>query len=447
MVRPEAGPRPGAARAPGPLTGAAVAAARASRTPRPPSCSEAPAETRALEGARRGAGARAGTGSRGRTCRGRGRRGLQPPGASPAPPPGPPRRRHSHLEPEAPTAPELSTARLIGGKRTKISQDPAVSPWLLIGVLVARCPEVPPAGRGESCGRVFPGPRNAPGSPLNAPARGQRDAQPHGAPLGACRPPGPARGATLEPANGGPGGTGEALGLGAGQARVSAARGETGARPGPAVAPATLGLRAVSPRCGLRGSLKHSVVGPSLACRRDSALGRPLWRAAWRVPASAGCGRRTSQRPPCMRGRRGGKRAPEERPARPCPQPQDSPERPPGQPTSAARRVDNMRHVHATECHCPDGGGTLTPATRGGTPRTRRLTERGSTCGGSAEGEPGFPPSRESQAGLDPSTRAGGQDLSRGQTLRRGSHPGVQAGDSWRLCTPGGDRELERRKQ
>lgn len=42
MVRPEAGPRPGAARAPGPLTGAAVAAARASRTSRPPSCSEAP---------------------------------------------------------------------------------------------------------------------------------------------------------------------------------------------------------------------------------------------------------------------------------------------------------------------------------------------------------------------------------------------------------------------
>lgn len=46
MVRPEAGPRPGAARAPGPLTGAAVAAARASRTPPPPSCSEAPAGPR-----------------------------------------------------------------------------------------------------------------------------------------------------------------------------------------------------------------------------------------------------------------------------------------------------------------------------------------------------------------------------------------------------------------
>lgn len=43
MVRPAAGPRPGAARAHGPLTGAAVAAARASRTPLPPpSCSEVP---------------------------------------------------------------------------------------------------------------------------------------------------------------------------------------------------------------------------------------------------------------------------------------------------------------------------------------------------------------------------------------------------------------------
>ncbi|XP_047600095.1 collagen alpha-1(I) chain-like [Lutra lutra] len=99
----------------------------------------------------------------------------------------------------------------MGEKRKKIPQDPAVSPLLLIGVLVARCPEVPPAGRGESCGRVFPGPRNPPESPLNAPARGQRDAQPHGAPLGACCPPGPARGATLEPAKGGPGGTGGRL--------------------------------------------------------------------------------------------------------------------------------------------------------------------------------------------------------------------------------------------
>lgn len=42
IVRPAARPRPGAARAPGPLTGAAVAAARASQTPPPPSCFEAP---------------------------------------------------------------------------------------------------------------------------------------------------------------------------------------------------------------------------------------------------------------------------------------------------------------------------------------------------------------------------------------------------------------------
>lgn len=43
MVRPAAAPQPGAAGPPGPLTDAAVAAARASRTPPPPpSCSEVP---------------------------------------------------------------------------------------------------------------------------------------------------------------------------------------------------------------------------------------------------------------------------------------------------------------------------------------------------------------------------------------------------------------------
>lgn len=82
------------------------------------------------------------------------------------PPPGPPKRQRSHLQPEAPTAPGLSTARLIRGKKKRIPQDPAVIHLLLIAVLLACCPEVPPAGRGESCGRVFLVPQNPAESPL-----------------------------------------------------------------------------------------------------------------------------------------------------------------------------------------------------------------------------------------------------------------------------------------
>lgn len=48
MVRPVGRPQPGAAHVPGPLTGAAIASARASQTPTPPSCSEAPRGPRTL---------------------------------------------------------------------------------------------------------------------------------------------------------------------------------------------------------------------------------------------------------------------------------------------------------------------------------------------------------------------------------------------------------------